>query len=74
MACRFDRRRAAFVGHVAGMLAWCFSFYFYQDCFPEGYWLFGWKIANNVQSLVAINGLIGNLIRVSVQVYIYTVY
>ena len=32
-----------------------------QDCFPDGYWLFGWKIANNVQSLVSINGLIGNV-------------
>jgi hypothetical protein len=26
-----------FTGHIAGQIAWCFSFYFYQDCFPDGY-------------------------------------
>jgi hypothetical protein len=30
-------------------------------------WLFGWKIANNVKSLVAINGLIGNIIQLSIK-------
>jgi hypothetical protein len=40
-----------------------FFYYWMQDCFTEGFWLFGrWEVAHDVQSAVAINGAANSII------------
>jgi hypothetical protein len=36
----------------------------YQDCFPDGYYFFSWKVADSVVGATALNGLVGNILHI----------
>eukprot|EP01044_Picomonas_judraskeda_P021858 COSAG03_NODE_5263_length_1294_cov_2.194142_2_plen_143_part_00 len=48
----------SFIGTIGGTIQGSLVFYWFQDCFPDGYYFFHWKLANDVQSAVAINGMV----------------
>jgi hypothetical protein len=52
----------SFFGSVGGTFSGFFNYYWLEDCFPAGYWFFGFEIATNVQSAVAINAMLGTII------------
>ena len=55
-----------FVGCIGGIFQGCFLFFWFQDCFPDGYYFFHWKLTSSVQSAVSINGMTGSLISAAV--------
>ena len=56
-----------FVATVGNTFSSYFFFYWMQDTFTEGFYLFDrWKVASNVQSAVAINGSVNSIIQVAV--------
>jgi Na+/melibiose symporter-like transporter len=55
-----------FIASIGGTFSGYFFFYWMQDCFTEGFWLFNrWEVASNVQSAVAINGSVSSIIAVA---------
>ena len=56
----------AFVGTIGGTIQGSLTFYWFQDCFPDGYYLFKWQLAKDVQSAVAINGMVGAVVNSAV--------
>ena len=37
-----------------------------QDCFPDGYYFFSWRLTSSVQAAVSINGMVGSIINAAV--------
>ena len=56
----------SFVATVGALVQGYFTFYWFQDCFPDGYYVFGWKLSNDVSSAVAINGMVGAIVNSAV--------
>lgn len=55
-----------FIATVGGTFSNYFFIYWMQDTFTEGFYVFGFKIASNVQSAVAVNGSIASIVGVCV--------
>eukprot|EP01043_Picozoa_sp_COSAG02_P037575 COSAG02_NODE_2831_length_7935_cov_5.630296_3_plen_628_part_00 len=55
-----------FIATVGGTFSNYFFIYWMQDTFTGGFYVFGWKIASNVQSAVAVNGAIASIVGVCV--------
>eukprot|EP01046_Picozoa_sp_COSAG06_P074118 COSAG06_NODE_22508_length_721_cov_0.977492_1_plen_118_part_00 len=53
----------AFIATIGGTIQGSLTFYWFQDCFPDGYYLFNWQLAKDVQSAVAINGMVGAVVN-----------
>jgi Na+/melibiose symporter-like transporter len=52
------------VGTIGGIIMWQFGFYWYQDCFPHGYYFFKWKVATTPMSAISIQGIISQALYV----------
>lgn len=46
------------------MVETSFQFFWLQDCFPDGFWFFKWRVASNVKSAVALTGMITTFLSV----------
>ena len=46
------------------MVETSFQFFWLQDCFPDGFWFFQWRVASNVKSAVALTGMITTFLSV----------
>jgi hypothetical protein len=53
-----------FVGSIGGMIQGSFTFFWYQDCFPDGYYFFNIKVADTVVGATALNGLVGQILHI----------
>jgi Na+/melibiose symporter-like transporter len=54
------------VNEFGGIISGSFTLYWYKDCFPHGYYVFGWKVADTAISATAINLLIGQVLHIGV--------
>ena len=57
---------ATFVGTIGGTFSNYFFMYWMQDTFTSGFYVFGFKVASNVQSAVALNGAVASIVGVAV--------
>ena len=46
------------------MVVAAFTFFWYQDCFLDGYYFFNIKVAESVVGATAFNGLVGNILHI----------
>lgn len=54
------------VSELGGIISGSFTLYWYKDCFPHGYFLFGYKVADTAVSATAINLVIGQVLHIAV--------
>lgn len=53
-------------GILAGIIQGCFSYYWFQDCFPNGYYFFRWKISDHVQTAVSVNIIVATAVNICI--------
>eukprot|EP01047_Picozoa_sp_COSAG01_P052928 COSAG01_NODE_5617_length_4143_cov_2.188180_3_plen_244_part_00 len=53
-------------GCIGGIIQGCFSYYWFQDCYPHGYYFLGWKVSHSVQTAVSVNIIVGTFTNICV--------
>jgi hypothetical protein len=53
-------------GCIGGIIQGCFSYYWFQDCYPHGYYFLGWKVSHSVQTAVSVNIIVGTFTNICI--------